>query len=96
MEEIVRINASNYSALVDKMHEICQTHSTGTIKSLYQNLNIGCKCQHRNKRLLFSSKIVAFFNNECDQTIKDTIKNNFNTKKMEIYCIDSNNLLITI
>lgn len=92
--ETLKIDASNYSLFVDKMHELLQSHSTGTIKNLYQNLNIGCRCQHRSKRQLFTNKIITFFNNEADNAFKETLKKSLNTKNLEIYCIDSNSLIL--
>lgn len=96
MEDVLKVNTSNYSVLVDKMHDLSQSHSTSTIKNLYQNLNIGCKCQHKNKRQLLSNRIITFFNNECDKDFKDLVKKELNVKKIEIYCVDTNDLILTI
>ena len=94
MNDLLKIDSSNYSILVDKMHELSQSHTTGTIKSLYQNLNAGCRCQHQSKRQLLDSKTAGFFNNEVDNTFKELLKKNLDTKKIQIYSIDTNSLIL--
>jgi hypothetical protein len=85
LQELNFKSSDKYSMIIDFIYESFPSRAVILIKNLYQNLNIGCKCQYKNKIEVLSSRVALYFNEECLPEHKDLIKKHFSTSKINIY-----------
>jgi hypothetical protein len=94
MLQELNIKPENYSVLLDALVSITNNNNLNTVKSLYQNLGQGCKCQYASKVQVLVNRFQIYLNEELTDEIKNALKEKLKTSKINIFSYQNPTLLI--
>lgn len=94
MSEEVYIKGPEYHSFLISLNNIVNSHSTKTIKDLFENLNEGCRCKYRPKLEMLNEKIKNLVTQELTSEHINLIKKQFNSNIINICQVDNENYII--
>lgn len=94
MNQEAFIKPSGYHSFLTSLNNIVNSHSTKTIKDLFENLHEGCRCKYRPKLDLLNAKIKNLISEELTPQHINLIKKEFNANIINICQADSEKEII--
>lgn len=94
MNQEIYIKGPEYHSFLVSLNNIVNSHSTKTIKDLFENLNEGCRCKYRPKLELLNGKLKNLVTQELTLEHITAIKKQFNCNIINICQVDNEKEII--
>ena len=95
MLQELNIKPENYSVLLDSLASITNNNNLNTIKTLYQNLGQGCRCQYASKIQILTDRLKRYLDEELTDQIKNDLKQKLQVTKIIIFSYQNPSVIIS-